>query len=570
MSPRGRGAPVVTWPFFWVTLVLALIANLLDRSNVNSLGGVALNAVLVLASVLVMMGVMRVLEPVVMTGPASQRAMRTFALIAIGALVRAPVLSALLVTTGVSDARWAYRLLSALLLYAPVLTIAVGVITLIRENAARRLDFETDAQRLSTEEREAMARTAALRARAMDGVRSMLAERLAALRAGDEAQLGAQLRADVDGVIRPLSHRMAGRDDDATAPGQAPRAPRVRWADVWRMGLLDRPIRPGITAAMLALASLVSLSWYSGSAAWGLATTALAGALAFVLLLALKQVLQGPLRTMRPGRRAVVFTAAITACMLAPAAVMVAMLMASGATAPWRVPIAFAIMAPMFAWLVALDQGLRQQVAATGSEMVARTAQLQHAAAAAQSVAYHEERRLSRALHGPVQAAVTSAAMRVEVGDLTGAEQLLIDAIGHLDTDGDDTRGVARALDDITAAWDGLCAVEVSVTPDAEHAINADPPLASSVIEICTEACSNAVRHGDAEHIAVVARRTGDVVDLVVKDDGAPGEAAALPGLGSAMLDDVTLRWERRREGSRTVLRATLPCRHIDPVTATS
>jgi len=561
MTRRGRDAPVVTWPFFWVTVVFGLVVNLPDRSNVNSIAGVGVNALVVVASVLVMFAVMWVLEPLVMGGPASQRTVRAFILIAIGSLARAPVLSALLLTTGISDARWAYRALSGLLLYAPILTIAASVITLLHANAERRADFAADAERLSHEEHEAWARTQAYRARAMDGIRTMLVDRLTTLRTGGGTDLGTQLRSDVDGVIRPLSHRMAGRAMAGPVPPGTTSAPRVRWADVWRTGLLGQPIRPALIGAIMTLASLVSLSWYAGSHAWGVASAVVGGVLVYLLMLVLRGVLQGRLRSMPPGRRAIVFTIAVAACLIVPAAVLVLMLMASGSTPPWRVPIAFAVVGTVFAWLVALDQGLRLQVAATASEMQARTAQMQHATASAQSVAYHEERRLSRALHGPVQAAVTSAAMRVEAGDTTGAEQLLLDAIGHLDANDTDERGVGRALDDIAAAWDGLCAVDVDIAPDAQRAIDADAPLTSSVIDICTEACSNAVRHADAEHISVMARRAGDTVTLVVRDDGAPSGNEPLPGLGSAMLDDVTLHWERRREGRATVLRATLPCR---------
>lgn len=561
MSRPGRDAPVVTWPLFWVTLAFALVVNLLDRSNVNSPADVGVNALVIVASVLAMFAVMWLLEPVVMRGPASQRTVRVFVLIAISSLVRAPILSALLQATGISDARWAYRALSALLLYSPVLTIAVSVITLLRESAAHRAGFASQAVRLSLEEHKAWARTEAYRARAMDGIRSMLTSRVAALQAGDDTALGAQLRSDVDGVIRPLSHHMAGRETADAALQHTPEAPRVRWADVWRTGLLGRPIRPAIAGVMMGLASLVSLSWYAGSPLWGPASAVVAGVLVYALMLLLRRTLQPRLREMPPARRAVAFTVSVTACLAVPAAVLVMMLMASGSTSPWRVPFAFMIVGPVLAWLIALDQGLRQQVAATDSEMAARTAQLEHAAATAQSVAYHEERRLSRALHGPVQAAVTSAAMRVEAGDVQGAERLLLDAIGHLDTSVADERGVARALGDITAAWDGLCEVEVDVSPDAERTIDADPPLASSVIDICTEACSNAVRHADAGRITVMARRMDHTLTLVVRDDGAPAGNDALPGLGSAMLDDVTLGWERRREGAATVLRATLPCR---------
>lgn len=554
-------SPVVTWPLAWVALGFALIVNLLDRSHADSPADVAVNVLVIIISVVTMLAVMRVLEPIVMNGPPHQRTVRVLVLVAIGSVARAAVLSALLAATGVSDARWAYRMVAALLLYTPVLTIAVGVITLLRESAVRRSDFAADADRLSREEEAAWARADAYRARAMDGIRVMLTDRLTALRAGTGEALGAQLRSDVEGVIRPLSHRMADSEAAEGVATHAPRAPRVAFADVWRVGLLGQPIRPAVMALVVGVGTLPALTWYSGSAAWGLASAVAAGLTVYALMWVLRRLLQQPLRSMPLVPRAVVFTLAVAACSTVAAGVLVVMLSASGSASPWRVPLSLAIVGPLIAWLVALDQGLRQQVAATDSEMMARTAQLQHAAATAQSMAHHEERRLSRALHGPVQAAVTSAAMRVEAGDVGGAEQLLLDAIGHLDTGSVDGRGVIGALSDITAAWDGLCEVVIDLAPDAQRAMDADPPLASTVLDVCTEACSNAVRHADAAHISVVARRTGDTVSLVVRDDGAPAGADALPGLGSAMLDDVTLGWERRREGGATVLRATLPCR---------
>ena len=165
---------------------------------------------------------------------------------------------------------------------------------------------------------------------------------------------------------------------------------------------------------------------------------------------------------------------------------------------------------------------------------------------------------MSRALHGPVQTAVRAAAMRIDQGDLAGAEELLVDALGHLEPDQQRT-GVRDALTGVARAWDGLCTVDVELPEDLAARIDDDPPLASSVVDICTDACSNAVRHGGATQVAMRAQSHGDALELVVSDDGAPDATTGTPGLGSAMLDDVSLEWLRRREGERTVLRATLP-----------
>jgi anti-sigma regulatory factor (Ser/Thr protein kinase) len=104
----------------------------------------------------------------------------------------------------------------------------------------------------------------------------------------------------------------------------------------------------------------------------------------------------------------------------------------------------------------------------------------------------------------------------------------------------------------------GTAAIWVSLT-EPHHRAWAVSPLASAIVDICTDACSNAVRHGGATSVAMRALPVGDTLELVVSDDGAPETDPGLPGLGSGMLDDVSLTWRRRREDGRTVLRATLP-----------
>jgi hypothetical protein len=231
---------------------------------------------------------------------------------------------------------------------------------------------------------------------------------------------------------------------------------------------------------------------------------------------------------------------------------------AAGSEHGWLAPIGIGIAGPTVVLALAVQQGFRQQSESADAELMAAGARLQYAAALAGTATWHEERRLSRALHGPVQTAVRAAAMRIEQGDLASAERMLVEALGHLDTDQRQT-SVRTALADIARAWDGLCAVDLDLPDDLAARIDQDPPLASAIVDICTDACSNAVRHGGATSVAMRALPVGDTLDLVVSDDGAPDAGAGLPGLGSAMLDDVSLTWLRRREDGRTVLRATLP-----------
>jgi signal transduction histidine kinase len=389
-------------------------------------------------------------------------------------------------------------------------------------------------------------------------VQELLLNRIADLRGGRVDDLAPGLRADADEVIRPMSHEMVA------PPAPAPRAVadadvgRVRWSDIWSTASLGQPFRPIWSALLITVSSLALLTSNNSSLSRGLTYAVIGGLLIAGVLALLRRLVAPRLRTMDARRRTALLIASVVVGLEGAAVVWALIMDAAGSEHGWLAPIGIGIAGPTVVLALAVQQGFRQQSESADAELMAAGARLQYAAALAGTATWHEERRLSRALHGPVQTAVRAAAMRIEQGDLASAERMLVEALGHLDTDQRQT-SVRTALADIARAWDGLCAVDLDLPDDLAARIDQDPPLASAIVDICTDACSNAVRHGGATSVAMRALPVGDTLDLVVSDDGAPDSGAGLPGLGSAMLDDVSLTWLRRREDGRTVLRATLP-----------
>jgi glucose-6-phosphate-specific signal transduction histidine kinase len=82
------------------------------------------------------------------------------------------------------------------------------------------------------------------------------------------------------------------------------------------------------------------------------------------------------------------------------------------------------------------------------------------------------------------------------------------------------------------------------------------------VNEICKEAVSNAVRHGEAKNITISIDRSADELLVIEAADNGRGiESDAIPGVGSRMLDDLSVDWSisNNRGTARTVLAAHLP-----------
>lgn len=555
---RVGGPNAFTWPAFLMALVLSAAMNLPDRFTTNSLAALPRNLLATLIAVSAMFVVMLALRAVFLRGVRTRpRPGRTIAIFMVGGATRGVVIGLTLDALGTGEPRLGFRVTASVLAFTVTLVMTAVVMDIIRTTAARQAGLRDEAGRLRAEENGARTRTREVQERALSQVRALLVERLAALQGGLSHDDADRLRRDAEEVIRPLSHELAGGVGPEPAP-VSPEAGRITWAGVWDAASLGRPFRPVVMGLLAMAGAVAGLVAYSGGVARGLAYAAATAVLVTAALALVDLALRARLRRMPPRWRGAAVVAGAVLGMGAAALGLAALISITGGWSPWRVPLGLLAAGIPVVLAVAVGQGLLQQVASADAELVATNARLRHATALAQAAAWHEERRVSRALHGPVQNAVVSAAMCIEAGDRDGAERLLVRALGHLDDDRRE-RGTDDALDDLVESWGGLCDVQVSMPPDMARRIDDDPPLASAVIDICTEACSNAVRHGGARRVVIEARDAGGAIALDITDDGAPTGASPDPGLGTAMLDGVALEWQRERRESRTVLSALLP-----------
>jgi len=95
-----------------------------------------------------------------------------------------------------------------------------------------------------------------------------------------------------------------------------------------------------------------------------------------------------------------------------------------------------------------------------------------------------------------------------------------------------DGAGLASALEEICTAYHDRLGVAVDVSLD-DVAVPA--PVEHALLRITQEACTNAVRHGNARGLAVSMIRHGGHVELAVRDTGTGFDPAA-PRAGSGLL----------------------------------
>jgi signal transduction histidine kinase len=176
-------------------------------------------------------------------------------------------------------------------------------------------------------------------------------------------------------------------------------------------------------------------------------------------------------------------------------------------------------------------------------------------------------RNWSLVIHGTVQASLTAALTRLNAPDadkktLDAAKKDLDRAVEALSTPPVSKINFAPAMKELIATWQGVCDIEVEVSAELKKIISRDVRLSMCVNEILKEAVSNAVRHGDAQKAWVrVGAPSGGVVELSVANDGLAPMTGGRRGVGSGLLDELTVDWSLGydQNNGQTILRARLP-----------
>jgi signal transduction histidine kinase len=169
----------------------------------------------------------------------------------------------------------------------------------------------------------------------------------------------------------------------------------------------------------------------------------------------------------------------------------------------------------------------------------------------------------ARILHGSVQTRLVSCSLVIEraleSGDGESLERALIEARSILEDPSlceVPNPGVREEIVRKLELWKGICTFQVAV----EEVISLPSGMTSqSVGRVVEEAVTNAVRHGQASWISIDLRTLGDSqLHLTVWDNGR-GPGNGKPGIGSALLDQITLgHWSLTGDKTGSTLEAVL------------
>lgn len=563
---RIGGPNAITWPAFWVSLVYNEFVHF--AGNPSNTTAIPQRFVLVVVSQLAMFVPLVVARSTYLRDSAQRpRPGLTLLTFAVAGAVRGLVTAYGMVFLGATTAlQLGYRVMAGIISVTVILSLTAIVVDGIREHQRRLQALLMTRQALD----EARAQTVlGIEDRQEEVARRIQEGLLAELTTLDPArpeESVALLQHTATEVVRPLSHDLA-----ASVPSWQPRALtrqelRIDWGQVLRDATYQRPFRPWATGCCLMAFGVTFLLTFFGplSALMTVASAILISAGWFGLMNRMtERVLP---RMGLPARIVLISTANLIGGFLIGAAQYIASGRSADAAVTWASTMLFTF---IFSWLLTITGAVERQRERLQVSLEEDERELRWQLARIHQVQWFQQKALSRALHGPVQSAVTAAAIRLDSAVREGAsspelvhqlQEQITSSIAVLDRTHSAVASTDDAIELLTRSWAGVCEVTGAVEGAAGSMLQGDDVARACAADLVTEAVSNAVRHGRAQHVRVSVTGGSRTVELSVVDDGtATPVEGERKGLGSSILEDCTLEWSRTPGNAGFTLRAVLP-----------
>jgi anti-sigma regulatory factor (Ser/Thr protein kinase) len=447
----------------------------------------------------------------------------------------------------------------------PVFVVSAIVVSSLRERRRQITYLAGNQKRIEESLIEVNGALSQRNVEAVDRVRGILERELTKLD-GTHAQASlATLQRTAVEVVRPMSHELAKSVPRYLAPVVAPTTALVPWVRVFDSAATGMPFRPLLIGALMGWELLGAISIRP------------ADALLFVLFDVMflvgfalaNRVVERVNRKRTAGFRISTTILMSLAVSWSIAATVPALL--GTTTSDYGFIVAFVVLGPGFALGTTILSALARERERVVGELTESTKQLERVLVRQREVEWFQQKALSRALHGPIQMAVTAAAIRldasiregtVQPGIVNSVRQELLNGLDVLHQAPGEVTSLDQAIERMRATWDGVCSIEATVSDAAVAVIAADGVLRSCVIDIVTEAVSNAVWHAKADQTKLeiaLDPQAWDVLMVEVVSNGLGDALSENRGLGTQQLDDWTLTWSREINEQGSVLEAALP-----------
>lgn len=444
-----------------------------------------------------------------------------------------------------------------------IVWVVFSVVELQRRSRQRLLEEQDQVVRLRE---QTHAQIDQMDARAAEDIRMTLLDSVAIPSGGGATAFEDSVRRLIDDVVRPMSRFFEQQSGDWLPPPPVRRSLGLNWRSVWRPALQPDRIHPVLIVITLAWTSLPTT--LSNRGALIAVVSVLQLTLIGIPLLSLTRWLAEKFASER-SKRAQAFAFFLSLYVGGQLLGLTSIAYTRFQEPRFFYAIATPVYVVIAGVIIALAQSAIEQSRSIDDQLQASNEELRWSLARARETHRAQRRALAHALHGKVQAALASAILRMETSNTSGADrdefaQGIADSLKSTIEDVEFLVTEAETLDvvihRIRDTWEGIASLSVTVEDGLAERLANDPVCAIAVNDLLTELTFNSIKHGSASEISIRLRcTTPRTLDVTVTDNGSEQFPGVHRGLGSALLDDCAILWERMRADGLTRCSAIIP-----------
>jgi hypothetical protein len=178
------------------------------------------------------------------------------------------------------------------------------------------------------------------------------------------------------------------------------------------------------------------------------------------------------------------------------------------------------------------------------------------------------EQGLANKLHGKIQGTLAASYLKLSRAVMDGQtsapldeyKQALVRNILDLDNETHRPSRLDSVLEETVATWANVCNIVWDISSEHKQIIGQDDLLGHALEDVIPELAFNSVNHGRAKSLSF----TFEIIDertlrMIASDDGRQTGSSGRVGLGSKLLDDCCISWQRDSTPTGTVTRCDLP-----------
>jgi signal transduction histidine kinase len=483
-----------------------------------------------------------------------------------------------LLTGAIDEVNWQFRLGGGAIVAVVLFPLAATLVNDFATYRARLSELTANQEKLAELASSAKAELESRKSLMFSDVNTRLSSTIAEIsaqadkgRSADEYKLlASSLLQAVETVVRPLSKEVLveSREPVQAAIELAPRGVNLK---SWLLAAtVTQPFRPWPVTLIWAAIGASTISALQPGFPGVLAYPLFVGS-TWALLAFGERYLTGRIRTYSlPKRAAVIFSWYLVAAAI-PAVLSWIPLANIERPGFEALAITLLVLDPIatvsLCLVVGMLAGLRVERDRVLAETKAVNKRLSWELAAMRAELRATRKQISRSIHSDVQAVFIASAMKLQVAIGSGkvTQELLqeliqnLNQIGNINPVGKATPSLSKALEELKSFWGDGVAIKCEFNGETEEALVSNDLLRATLIEVCSEAVINAVKHGQASKVSIQLSLGPAVLKLAVLNEGKPVPDQFRQGAGLRLAKEVSVESGLRNTPEGTLFSAVLP-----------